>query len=1192
MPKSEYPNKLDTSVQIPAVRDNITEIGSDVLNSLRDAIFNIERTLGVNPQGSAGSTLASRLSNLIDQNGNIKKEALDRVGILSGPISDSDISKSAGIKEFKLNLDYPTNLLQDEISILDTKIEQFTKAIEELNRIISIHVNESAVNRHRAGAITVETATVSPSDNALSEVPSGSLQSLVESIFNNHIYYSGAGISGDNNSHRADQVFFDNKENSDIIFSSSVQGAIDDLANLEGEGIRSSVLNLNSNGRIRTGSTVSAYEGLDSGEVLVGSRDVSYLEYLGISRSIISFSSPATPSRVVERFDILEISGSTNDSDNRSYYISDILLDPSDDITGIEVFGGPSLSSSIGTSALIKKASYGNYNQNGLNCSVRPRALFTNNPVIQVALPNSAAIVSSGSRFEKLEPGLYENIAIDIDDLGPVEIPLYNAAYDRQTIDTVIATMNRHCVSNNLNIFAYKLRALNCYELAISHNIPDFESDIKKRSIKIVEAASLDAADILGLSYMIDRTVSGSFGNNFHINGKIVSDFGLVKKYDGETISLSNGLAEIESSAINFLDQGVRSGDLCVIDNSSDELDDGSYIVKEVESNRVLLDYTGNTFSGSIDENSAVLFIRSSCPISELNFLEPSASILIDIFADENLDIFYQRRMDISGEISLPNLYLVIEDISKGFITKDESYTLSIDSDGMATLTNDVTLLSGKETFVGSTGNHRIFSPNGMEFVLVSVFVPNESLAILPPGSISITLVGALELPDSVLHLSRCTFSPEFGTVIDDINSGLGGLGAPSVIDKRISGTVDDTVISEPFIERYIWGPRNELRSGGVIRGIFASNLQDDSGTASVDVDPGVCLVSGSRFEYLGDLGLKYDYSGGATNNFYIGISSTGCIVTGNEVDKSGGTNYVSPFSYKDTLHIAYIDIDGAIGSPLTAYDTRFFIDRSDYKISNNIIVSEIQSFGHFTDLKSAVDYCRMYSKIYRDCPTPSILIREGTYDISETIVIDFDLSIKGSGNSSVIKRSDSFALTKSNLETSSDSDSVFLIGNISGDDIQYGVNISDITYVGLEGQGSTVAGTVLSLQHASNGSSSFAFNNIRFIPASSYNAPALADVSGGGGPNEQPFIIGSGNGNLFENILINNCLFSGMGYNKGIITLDSGNQFNNISALNNISVESIDVASGYTMIRDSSGGSSVLNNVQEINSMITQVIP
>ena len=99
MAKSNYPNKLDTSVEIPVIRDNITEIGSDVLNSLRSALFNIEKTLGINPQGATGNTVASRLNNALDDNGNITKDALDRVGLLSGPISNADVSKVAAISE-------------------------------------------------------------------------------------------------------------------------------------------------------------------------------------------------------------------------------------------------------------------------------------------------------------------------------------------------------------------------------------------------------------------------------------------------------------------------------------------------------------------------------------------------------------------------------------------------------------------------------------------------------------------------------------------------------------------------------------------------------------------------------------------------------------------------------------------------------------------------------------------------------------------------------------------------------------------------------------------------------------------------------------------------------------------------------------------------------------------------------------
>ena len=67
--KSKYPNQIDTSAEVPVVRDGITEISSDFFNSLRSAIIQIEKTLGVNPQGAVGLTVGDRISNALDASG-------------------------------------------------------------------------------------------------------------------------------------------------------------------------------------------------------------------------------------------------------------------------------------------------------------------------------------------------------------------------------------------------------------------------------------------------------------------------------------------------------------------------------------------------------------------------------------------------------------------------------------------------------------------------------------------------------------------------------------------------------------------------------------------------------------------------------------------------------------------------------------------------------------------------------------------------------------------------------------------------------------------------------------------------------------------------------------------------------------------------------------------------------------------
>ena len=108
MPKTKYPNQIDTSVELPTVRDNITEIGSDVLNSFKSALLAIEKTLGINPHGSTGNTVASRLNQSLDSSGNLLPEALTLVGVLTGPITNNEVADHAAIKESKIDLNFPT----------------------------------------------------------------------------------------------------------------------------------------------------------------------------------------------------------------------------------------------------------------------------------------------------------------------------------------------------------------------------------------------------------------------------------------------------------------------------------------------------------------------------------------------------------------------------------------------------------------------------------------------------------------------------------------------------------------------------------------------------------------------------------------------------------------------------------------------------------------------------------------------------------------------------------------------------------------------------------------------------------------------------------------------------------------------------------------------------------------------------
>ena len=99
---------------------------------------------------------------------------------------------------------------------------------------------------------------------------------------------------------------------------------------------------------------------------------------------------------------------------------------------------------------------------------------------------------------------------------------------------------------------------------------------------------------------------------------------------------------------------------------------------------------------------------------------------------------------------------------------------------------------------------------------------------------------------------------------------------------------------------------------------------------------------------------------------------------------------------------------------------------------------------------------------------------------------------------------------------------------------------------------------------------------------------PGGSDISLGGGPNQMPFHIGYGSAGTYQNIIISNCYFKGVGYQLGAIYLNSDNHYKNISITNNISVDSIDTASGYSMYYD--GGAISLTNVQEVGNMIVSI--
>jgi hypothetical protein len=1051
--KSKYPNQIDTPSELPIVRDNITEISSDIINSLRSAIVQIEKTLGVNPQGDIGQTVSQRLSGVIDSAGNLKVEAIDRAGIISGPIFNDQVSDVAAIKEHKLKLNFPTHILQSQISSVSSLINEIQSQVDNLTAKLSAHLSPEATNRHYAKAITVESIIRNGSDTGIKTFSSDNLQNTLKNVVEGHFNFSGSLINADNNSHSANQIYFNNEDVSSIITSNSVQGAIETIAQGSDLAISENLSYLTKNGISRFGKTIDIRDNTELEETLVSASAISFSAGTE-STSVIYFDSTPTISKTISKFDILTISNALSSLDNKNYYISEVTTDGSSGLLSITIYGRLYSNSSGLAIGKITKNNFKDLNLNGLNCTYRLRGFYSNTPDVIAANPNAAVVTSFGVRPDTLT-STNDSFDLQVDDYSKITISCYNSSLStNQTIDSIVDKINEALASNHVSALAYKVSTKYGFEFAISHVVPNFSGDIKNRTLKILESTSNNGISNLGLSHLLDVTIQGSYGNSCFINGKLFKDLEKIITFSKDEVGFGSGSPRLASFNSDFLNQDIRKGDLVVITGSTEVADDGLFVITSVSAGEITLDYPyGFSFSGNLGTTSSVLIIKSTAPISELNFEEVDSSsgfMLVDIFTTNNSEIFYSKRLEISNAVYSSGFYASIIDVSKNFILSGETYYLKVGSDGLAYLEDSVGN-EGEKVFVGvttlsTTSQHtdvyKIKSPSGGSFVTIRVVATNA-----PVSNLECTIHGGSEVSRDTLYLSRCLFSNATGRIFG--TSGSGGI--PSIIDKRNFGTIDIEQICPSFVEKYIEGPRGELRSAGIISGCQISNLVDSGTYVTFDVSPGVYYSNGIRKEFLGVIGYK-TYS---RTYSYICLNEYCQIEAGSMIFGGPTSYYASPFLHRSVAYLGYLDSDVILS------DLRFFLNNLDGKVASEIIVAKSTSLGHFTDIQSAIYYAELFYNInygkesISDVYAPTIFIREGQYVINSPIKIKRDITITGTGKHTVIKRGSSLSSPWA-LTTPDPNSAIFIIGKGPGigdstgnySSFQFGVTLKNLTYV------------------------------------------------------------------------------------------------------------------------------------------------
>lgn len=153
---TQFPAGIDSDTDLPRVDNNITDIGALAINALRDSMFAVEGNIGINAQGATGS-IAARLNQSLDPYGRILPSALAGIGLVYLPITDSEISPTAGIQESKLNLVYPTSTLYNLYQNLANSVNVLNGFLSLVGVKLEPHIDGTAYN-HDLSAILVDVA--------------------------------------------------------------------------------------------------------------------------------------------------------------------------------------------------------------------------------------------------------------------------------------------------------------------------------------------------------------------------------------------------------------------------------------------------------------------------------------------------------------------------------------------------------------------------------------------------------------------------------------------------------------------------------------------------------------------------------------------------------------------------------------------------------------------------------------------------------------------------------------------------------------------------------------------------------------------------------------------------------------------------------------------------------------------------
>lgn len=200
---SNYPVSIDNDTTLPFVSD-VNENGAEVINDLRDAVYNIENELGLGLSGTKGN-LAARLDSIMKPDGYLKSSIFAHGSL---QFSNIDIAANAEISESKLNLTHHTSVLKSEIDVLTSNVNYVSNwQVSQGSKIDTHLTNTSGIYpyNHLLSNISIDVGSLFPSNIDGTPRNTSNLNTLLLSINNELVSHQKAdGSVGDGYSIKTD----------------------------------------------------------------------------------------------------------------------------------------------------------------------------------------------------------------------------------------------------------------------------------------------------------------------------------------------------------------------------------------------------------------------------------------------------------------------------------------------------------------------------------------------------------------------------------------------------------------------------------------------------------------------------------------------------------------------------------------------------------------------------------------------------------------------------------------------------------------------------------------------------------------------------------------------------------------------------------------------------------------------------